>query len=78
MSKKQFYAPIGVADTMLASGRRPPIDDTFDLTDEEIKDPHNARLIEEGKIKEVPAKKAKPRRSAESSSSTDNEEGGEQ
>lgn len=45
-----FYGPHGQSKEYLASGAPIPDGDFFNLTKEEVNDPHNKRLIEEGKI----------------------------
>ena len=46
----EFYAPHDVSERILASGRPFAPGEFTELTSEEQKDPHNARLIEEGKL----------------------------
>lgn len=57
MSKTTFYAPHDASERLLASGRPLTPGATFQLTSDEMKDTHNKRLIEEGKILEVPTAK---------------------
>lgn len=45
-----FYGAHGVASETLASGAPIPHGGYFEMSDEDVKDPHNQRLIEEGKI----------------------------
>lgn len=46
----KFYGPHGVAKETLASGAPIPDGDFFQLTKEDLKEPHNLRLIAEGKV----------------------------
>lgn len=49
----KFYSPVDATERILASGRPVAPGETFDLKAEEVKDPHNKRLIEEGQIIEI-------------------------
>lgn len=46
----KFYGPHGTSKEFLASGAPIPEGDYFDLTKAELDDPHNQRLIAEGKV----------------------------
>lgn len=50
MSGDQFYSPLDASERLLASGRPLAPRELFTLTKKEQEDPHNKRLIEEGKI----------------------------
>jgi hypothetical protein len=53
----RFYGPHGTSKEFLASGAPIPDGDFFEMTKEQANDPHNKRLIEEGKI--LPAQETK-------------------
>lgn len=46
----KFYGPHGVAKETLASGAPIPDGDFFEMTKSDLKEPHNQRLLEEGKV----------------------------
>lgn len=52
-----FYSPHDASERILASGRPLVSGEYFELTTEEQKEPHNQRLLEDGQIQKVPAKK---------------------
>lgn len=57
MSKdKQYVAPLGTSERVLASGRVIVPGERITLAEEDQKDEHNARLIEEGQLLEVQTK----------------------
>lgn len=47
---EEFYSPLDASERILASGRPLAPREFVKLTKEEQKDPHNARLIKEGKL----------------------------
>jgi hypothetical protein len=53
MSGTEFYSPLDASERILANGRPLAPQEFVKLSDEEMKDPHNARLISEGKLLEV-------------------------
>jgi hypothetical protein len=53
----KLYVPRTGSERNLASGRMLTPGETFDLSAEEAKDPHNQRLIEEGHLLKVEKKK---------------------
>jgi hypothetical protein len=55
----KVYVPLDATDTILASGRAGVPGETFDLSAEEAKDPHNKRLLDEGHILAVEPKAKK-------------------
>jgi len=52
-SGKSFVASFDVSERVLADGRIITPGEPFELSAADQKDPHNARLIEEGKFSEV-------------------------
>lgn len=56
MSKK-FLGVRNASERMLANGRVIVPGEPFELSDEDLKDPHNKRLISEGQIVEDKSKK---------------------
>lgn len=50
MSGNKFYSPLGASERILANGRPLAQREFVTLTEGEMKDPHNARLIEEGHL----------------------------
>lgn len=54
-----FYGPHGMAKETLASGGVIPDGGYFEMSEEDAQDPHNVRLIEEGKILPVTDKELK-------------------
>jgi hypothetical protein len=59
MGNKDFVAPLGSSEKILADGRFLVHGETVSLEDDEQKDDHNARLIEEGQLLEVGKTKTK-------------------
>jgi len=52
----KFYGPHGVAKETLASGAPVPEGDFFQIDKSDLEEPHNIRLVKEGKI--LPSTKA--------------------
>lgn len=52
MSEK-FYSPWDASERILASGRPLSPGEFVELTDEEMKDPHNKRLLAEGNLLQI-------------------------
>lgn len=50
---KQFVAPVDATERVLASGRVLELGEPFEMSAEELKDPHNKRLVDEGQIVEL-------------------------
>lgn len=50
MSGTEFYSPLGASERILASGRPLAEREFVELSEEDQKKPHNARLIEEGHL----------------------------
>lgn len=50
MSGTTFYSPLDATERILANGRPLAPREFVELSEEEQKDPHNARLIAEGKL----------------------------
>jgi hypothetical protein len=77
----KFYGPHGTSKEHLASGAPVPEGDYFELTKSEVEDPHNLRLIQEGKVltasdaAEKAVKEAATK--AEKESAPENQEGGD-
>lgn len=46
----KFYGPHGMAKETLASGALIPEGDFFEMERDDLKEPHNIRLIREGKV----------------------------
>lgn len=49
----KFYSPVDATERILANGRPVAPGETFELKGDDLKDPHNKRLIEEGQILEI-------------------------
>jgi len=55
-----YAGRLGASETTLADGKPIILGEPFELTDEQAKDPHNKRLIDEGHI--VEQKKRQPKK----------------
>jgi hypothetical protein len=54
---KQFAPRVGASEIMLEDGQVLVAGEQYELSDEQLKEPHNKRLIESGQILEVKSQK---------------------